>query len=195
MNYILICIGDYRHNTKTTIQSIADNIMPIVSSPTVKYYNNEYNLIYHFQSKINFDELKNFVDNAITPFVGMYFLNTCNTQMSLGMPVELYDYLFNLTDSNTQVPDMNSLNIICNDIQIDEEFTNVVQEIHDQIMFDMEEMGLMDDSEDDDLARIVRKSKKMDKVPTLDNLLDKITTKGIGSLSNEEKELLEQYSK
>jgi hypothetical protein len=35
----------------------------------------------------------------------------------------------------------------------------------------------------------------MEGVPTLDNLLDKIASNGMGSLTKEEKELLEQYSK
>lgn len=195
MKYILICIGDYSQNQNEVIQTIANEIMPMVSSPTIKYYNNDLNLIYHFESQTSFEDLKLLVDDAITPFVGMYFLTTCTSNMSLGMPTELYDYLFNLEDNGVTPPDASSICSPSQEIEVDEEFMKSVKEIHDQIMLDMEEMGFMDDSEEDDLARIVRKSKKMEEVPTLDNLLDKIATKGIDSLSKEEKELLEQYSK
>jgi hypothetical protein len=150
-------------------------------------------LIYHFESKINFNDLKSLVDNAVSPFVGMYFLNGCTPNMSLGMPQELYDYLFNLDDNEMIPPNMNSISNQI--IEVDEEFMKSVKEIHDQIILDMEEMGLMDECEDDDLAQIVRKNKKMEEVPTLDNLLDKIASNGMGSLTKEEKELLEQYSK
>ncbi len=193
MKYILICIGDYSKNQNDVIQKIANEIMPMVSSPTVKYYNNDLNLIYHFESKINFNDLKLLVDDAVSPFVGMYFLNGFTPNMSLGMPQELYNYLFNLDDNGMTPPDMNS---ISNQIvEVDEEFMKNVREIQDMILSDMEEIRDMDDCEDDDLARIVRKSKKMEGVPTLDNLLDKIASNGIGSLTKEEKELLEQYSK
>jgi hypothetical protein len=193
MKYILICIGDYTNNQNEVIQKIANEIMPMISSATIKYYNNNLNLIYHFESKINFNDLKSLVDNAVSPFVGMYFLNGCTPNMSLGMPQELYDYLFNLDDNEMIPPNMNSISNQI--IEVDEEFMKSVKEIHDQIILDMEEMGLMDECEDDDLAQIVRKNKKMEEVPTLDNLLDKIASNGMGSLTKEEKELLEQYSK
>ena len=193
MKYILICIGDY-NNQKDVIQKIAHEIMPTVSSKTVKYYNNDLNIIFHFESQVEFETLKVLIDDAVTPFVGMYILSACTQTMSLGMPEELYGYLFNLDDENTPPPSINSIEVVQGEMTIDEEFLNSVKEIHEDILSEMEEMGLMDEC-DDDLARIVRKRKKMDEVPTLDNLLDKIGTKGIGSLTKEEKELLEQYSK
>lgn len=193
MKYILICIGDYSDNQNEVIQKIANEVMPMISSPTIKYYNNNLNLIYHFESKIHFNDLKLLVDNAVSPFVGMYFLNGCTPNMSLGMPQELYDYLFNLDDNEMIPPNMNSISNQI--IEVDEEFMNSVKEIHDIILSDMEEMKFMDECEDDDLAQIVRKSKKMEEIPTLDNLLDKIASNGMGSLTKEEKELLEQYSK
>ena len=193
MKYILICIGDYSKIQNEVIQKIANEIMPMVSSPTVKYYNNDLNLIYHFESTIDFSDLKLLIDDAVSPFVGMYFLNGCTPNMSLGMPQELYNYLFNLEDNEMTPPDMNSISNQV--IEVDEEFMKNVKEIQDMILSDMEEIQFMDECEDDDLARIMRKSKKMEEVPTLDNLLDKIASNGMGSLSKDEKELLEQYSK
>jgi hypothetical protein len=195
MKYILICIGDYSKVQNEVIQKIANEIMPMVSSPTVKYYNNDLNLIYHFESTIDFSDLKLLIDDAVSQFVGMYFLTGCTPNMSLGMPQELYDYLFNLEDNGMTPPDMNSISNQV--IEVDEEFMRSVKEIQDMILSDMEEIKFTDDCEDDDndLARIVRKSKKMEEVPTLDNLLDKIASNGMGSLSKDEKELLEQYSK
>jgi hypothetical protein len=198
MKYILICIGDYTNNQNEVIQKIANEIMPMVSSPTVKYYNNDLNLIYHFESKVKFNELKSLIDNAVSPFVGMYFLSGCTRNMSLGMPQELYDYLFNLDDNDMTPPDMTSISNINQEIEVDEEFMKSVKEIQDIIFSDMQQIESMDDFDDDsddDLARIVRKSKKMEQVPTLDNLLDKIASNGMSSLTKEEKELLEQYSK
>jgi hypothetical protein len=128
----------------------------------------------------------------------MYFLTGCTSNMSLGMPQELYDYLFNLEDNDLTPPDMSS---ICNtnqEIEVDEEFMKNVKEIQDIIFSDMQQIESMDDFDDDSddvLAQIVRKNKKMEEVPTLDNLLDKIASNGMGSLTKEEKELLEQYSK
>jgi hypothetical protein len=121
MKYILICIGNYSQNQNEMIQNIGNEIMPMVSSPTVKYYNNDFNLIYHFESKVKFNDLKSLIDDAISPFVGMYFLSGCTPNMSLGMPQELYDYLFNLDNNDLTPPDMTSICNVNQEIEVDEE--------------------------------------------------------------------------
>lgn len=187
MKYLLICIGDYSKNQKEIIQKVANEIMPTVSSPTVKYYNNDCNLIYHFESVIPFYDLKLLIDDAVTPFVGTYLLIQCTPTMSLGMPQQLYDYLFDLSDDNRTPPDISNINVIQQDVETDEEFLNSLNELRESI--------LSEDDCDDELARIMNKTKNKDEVPTLDNILDKISTEGMGSLTKKEKELLEKYSK
>jgi len=185
MTYLLICFGDFK-NKGSVIQKIADSIMPAVSSQNVKYYNNDLNIIYHFQSPHKFEDLKVFVDTGVTDFVGMYFLISCNNSVSLGMPNEIYDYLFDLT-SDAPAPDMNKF-MVDNGPETDD---------LSEISAKLEEMMNMDElfeDDNDELARILRKSRKKEEQPSLDYLLDKISESGVGSLTKKEKELLDMYS-
>jgi hypothetical protein len=102
------------------------------------------------------------------------------------MPNEIYDYLFDLT-SDSPAPDMNKFMV--NDESEDDNFSEINSKL--------EEMMNMDDLFDDDndeLARILRKSKKKEEQPSLDYLLDKISESGVGSLTKKEKEILDMYS-
>lgn len=48
--------------------------------------------------------------------------------------------------------------------------------------------------EEDEIAKIQKMAKEKEELPTLDQLLDKISDKGFDSLTDEEKELLKKYS-
>ena len=182
-SYFLICFGQFGSNSKV-IRKIADNIMPAVSSQQVKYYNNDLNIIYHFKSDHPFNDLKEFVDGCVTDYVGMYMLITCNNFISLGMPSDIYDYLCEL-EKDDQPPSQWSLSPI--DEQQDE-FTKIESLI--ERIKEEEEMFM---SEVDEIEQIRNKQKNED-VPSLDSILDTISTNGMGSLSKKEKELLEFYS-
>lgn len=180
--YFLVCFGEFKSNQKV-IKKIANSVMPSVSSPTVKYYNNDLNIIYHFKSQHTFDDLKTFVDQAVTDYVGMYMLFTCNDGVSLGMPNDIYEYICDLENDND--PPQN-LNVGTKD-DIDEDYleiTSLIEKMKNEEIF-------MDD--ENDIEQILKKSQKEEQ-PSLDSLLDKISTTGMGSLTKKEKELLEYYS-
>jgi hypothetical protein len=194
MKYILICIGDYTENQNETTHKIANEIMPMVTSRTVKYYNNDLNLIYHFESDTNFDDLKILVDEAISPYVGMYFLNMCTPNMSLGMSQQLYNHLFDLNDNEIIPDDVKEVSIFQKQTEADQEFIDCINEIRDQILYDMESIEDMEEA-DNDLAQIMKMSEKQSNGCCLDTILDKISSSGIMSLTKEEKKFLDEFSK
>ena len=51
-----------------------------------------------------------------------------------------------------------------------------------------------EDDEDDDIMSLIFKNKTTDPNPTLDQILDKLYSEGIDSLSSKEKNILETYS-
>ena len=194
MKYILICIGDYTENQNETTHKIANEIMPMVTSRTVKYYNNDLNLIYHFESDTNFDDLKILVDEAISPYVGMYFLNMCTPNMSLGMSQQLYNHLFDLNDNEIIPDDVKEVSIFQKQTEADQEFIDCINEIRDQILYDMESIEDTEEA-DNDLAQIMKKSEKQSNGYCLDTILDKISSSGIKSLTKDEKKFLDEFSK
>ena len=184
MTYLLVCFGEFRNNEKM-IRKIADSIMPVVSSANVKYYNNDLNIIYHFRSNQKFSDLKTFIDHGVTDYVGMYFLFTCNNSVSLGMPTDIYEYLFDL-ESDSAPPDMTKFNL-----SADQE--SDIEEIDARLREMLNPDNLFLDDDENDLARILS-NKEKEEIPSLDALLDKISTNGMGSLTKKEKEILEMYS-
>ena len=51
-----------------------------------------------------------------------------------------------------------------------------------------------DDENDEDIISIIFKNKTKEPTPTLDQILDKLYSEGIDSLSSKEKNILETYS-
>ena len=182
--YLLICFGDYSKNYEKMIKEIANVMMPLVSSENVKYYNNNLNIIYYFKSQVKFSDLQTYVNDYVSPFVGMYFLINCNDSISMGMPNDLYEYLFDLTNT-TKLPDSKKV--------LDTFDEELHKEILDDIMAEFKEQDDMFEDDDNELARIMTVKGKND-VPSLDELLDKIGSQGIGSLTKKEREVLETYS-
>ena len=52
-----------------------------------------------------------------------------------------------------------------------------------------------DDDEDDDVKKIIREAKKKIKIPTLDDLLEKIHENGLESLTIDELKILKKHTK
>ena len=97
-------------------------------------------------------------------------------KVTLFMPDEFKQHLLNLEESNPDTT--NSLNMVKiknNQYNSDEELD---EELNEEIL------ALL-------LGRKVHKTRKI----TLDSVLDKISEKGISSLTPEEKSILESYSK
>lgn len=181
-SYFLICFGEFKSATKM-IKKIADNLMPAVSSQNVKYYNNDLNIIYHFKSEQVFEDLKVFIDDSVTDLVGMYFLITCNDNVSLGMPNEIYEYLCEL-DNDDVPPAKYALDVKEEDHDEYSEIESLLEKMKNEDLFT---------DEPSEIDQIIKKSKK-DEQPSLDTLLDKISTSGMGSLTKKEQELLQYYS-
>jgi DNA-directed RNA polymerase specialized sigma subunit len=52
-----------------------------------------------------------------------------------------------------------------------------------------------DDDDEDDIIDIIRRSKNKIKIPTLDDLLEKIYDQGLETLTEEEQQILKTYIK
>lgn len=146
-------------------QHLAKEITPIVDSPRLKFQYHKGVILFYFASEVDQIEIHEFVGIISYGLVTTYILNKANDNMSVNMPKIYSDVLF--------------------DLESDEPKTL------------LEEVTLEEEEEDysDNLALILEEIKSKVKKPSLDNLLDKIKSKGITSLSQYEKETLEEYSK
>jgi hypothetical protein len=163
--------------TKSLATEIRDSL-PIGDS--IKYFFGEQTILITFETKLGFEKVKNFFDSILSDLSITHILTPIKTdKISYWLPKQYENHLFG-TD-------------IC---AKNDEYTNEEQRIIQDAMFVNEEHQI-DEMKMEMLSKEIMKKviKESIKVPTLDELLDKINVSGISSLTSEEKNLLTQYSK
>jgi hypothetical protein len=164
--YVLILFKDImREELPTEIVSL---LTPIVDSKFLKFHHNRGSLVLHFESEVDQSELVPFIEGILFGIVSSFILSELNDKMSLRMPKDVLEHLLDLENEGdgTYKIDMNQY----------------------QIDYDEE-------NDEDFIGLLLEDVKKKIKRPTLDQILEKIKTKGINSLSQYEKDTLEEYSK
>lgn len=181
MKYLLTIFISHE-NQEQFVHSVAMEISQLTKVNDVKYYYGPQAAIYIFETKTSFDNVKNFFDAILGDFSITHILVPIKTdKMSYWMEKQYEKHLFGTDICST------------NQEYSEEEIKNM----QDMFLGGENIFDCIDDDEDEDeIEKLIRKNnQKSEKLPTLDDLLDKINTSGINSLTKKEKELLNQYSK
>ena len=165
--YLLTVMGEITN--ESTCKSIAVSLSPIVDSPNMKFQYTKGVLLFHFASEVPHAELYDFIQGTLYGIINVFILSEYDDKMSVFMPKDIKDHLFDLDNDGGDA----QMRITLDDIDEDME----------------------DETDEDYVALLLEEVKRKVKRPSLDQLLDKIKSKGIGSLSQFEKETLESYSK
>lgn len=165
--YLLVLFGNFQ--TEETCKEIALAITPLVDSPNLKFQSTHGSIIFHFQSEVSQEEIHDYVYGTLIDLVNSFILTEYNDKVSVFMPKDIKEHLFDLENDNSEV----------------------------SIRIDLNKKTNLDDlmDEEDFVALLLNEVKAKVTKPTMDQLLDKILLKGIDSLSEFEKETLESYSK
>lgn len=167
--YLLTVIGDFK--TQEKLREIALALSPLVDSQTLKYQYTKGVLIFHFASEMDMKDIHEFLEITSYELYDSFILSEFNDKVSVFMPQDYVDHLFNLEDNN-EINEGNMVLVPKNNIQhIDE------------------------DEDEEFVALLLDEVKRQLKPPSLDQLLEKIKNKGIESLTPFEKGTLEKYSK
>lgn len=166
--YLLTIFGDFK--TNSGCNEIAMAFAPLVDTPNLKFQFTKGVLIFHFGSQLEIEDIHEFLELTSYGLYDSFILSEYTDKVSVFMSEENKKHLFNL-DSNTD-SDGIELVFVPKDPQ------------------DIEE-----DYEDDFVALILNEVKKNLKTPTLDQLLEKIKSDGVESLTQYEKGILESHSK
>lgn len=166
--YILILFKDLtRDELPSEIVSI---LTPIVDSKFLKFNHNRGSMVLHFESEVDQSELVPFIEGVLFGIVSSFILSELNDKMSLRMPKDVLEHLLDLDnegEGSFKVDLNHPSNLLDYDEQNDEDF-----------------IGLL-------LEEVKWKIKR----PSLDQILEKIKSQGMKSLSQFEKDTLEEYSK
>ena len=169
--YLLTILGEFK--TKEMCQNVALSITPIVDSPNLKFQHANGVLIFHFSSEIPKEEIYEYVRGVLYGIADSFILTTMTDDVSVSMPEDIYNHLFDLESADGEI-----------DMKLD------MTRIKNNLDF-------MEEEEDDLVALLLEEMRESNviKKPSLDQILDKVLTNGMDSLSPFEKDTLETYSK
>jgi hypothetical protein len=186
--YMLFIFGDFKGKEKL-IELIALQLSAFTDKNSyVKYNYGDYGIVLNFQSHYNFYNLRDHVHIVLEKVAPQYFLFERPKHMYAFMPPELKLNLFDLNEENVNIEqkDVNfkdTMNIMDNFL------INLTSSLSPDNIFSEDDMERM-------FENIMNEVERKEEVkPTIDDILDKIKDKGIKSLTNSEKQILDEYSK
>jgi len=176
--YMLFIFGDFdeQENLATNLSS---QLLTVVSSPFLKFTYGEYGVVFHFRSNEVFSDLKEYIDMGMSEITEQYFLMEVTKNVDIKMPRKLKKDFLNI-DGEEKKKDTKTgeINVEAKIKERREELRNFTFEF------------LMPA----DFNQMVQKNEP-EYLPTVDEILDKISEKGIDSLTEKEKEILDNYGK
>jgi hypothetical protein len=177
-SYMLFIFGDFdeQENLATNLSS---QLLTVVSSPFLKFTYGEYGVVFHFRSKEVFSDLKEYIDMGMSEITEQYFLMEVTKNMDIKMPRKLKKDFLNIDGEEKKKENKTGeINVESKLRERREELKNFTFEF------------LMPT----DFNQMVQKNEP-DYLPTVDEILDKISENGIESLTEKEKEILDNYGK
>jgi hypothetical protein len=176
-SYMLFIFGDFdeQENLATNLSS---QLLTVVSSPFLKFTYGEYGVVFHFRSKEVFTDLKDYIDMAMSEITEQYFLMEVTKNVDIKMPRKLKKDFLNIDGEKKKENRTGEINVETKLKERREELKN----------FKFEFLLPAD------FNQMVMKTEP-DYLPTVDEILDKISEKGIDSLTEKEKEILDNYGK
>ena len=176
-SYMLFIFGDFdeQENLATNLSS---QLLTVVSSPFLKFTYGEYGVVFHFRSKEVFTDLKDYIDMAMSEITEQYFLMEVTKNVDIKMPRKLKKDFLNIDGEKKKENRTGEINVETKLKERREELKNFTFEF--LLPADFNQMVIKTEP---------------DYLPTVDEILDKISEKGINSLTEKEKEILDNYGK
>lgn len=178
-SYMLFIYGDFI-DSENLIQELCAQFLPLVTSPYLKYTYGEFGVVLHFRSDELFSELKEYVDMVLNDITEQYFLMETTENYDIKMPKKLKKDFLNIDgDTKKEETKTGTINVDTVINERREELKNFTFEF------------LMPE----DFIPLNQMMNVEIQYPTVDEILDKISEKGIETLTEKEKEILDNYGK
>ena len=177
-SYMLFIFGDFdeQENLATNLSS---QLLTVVSSPFLKFTYGEYGVVFHFRSKEVFSDLKEYIDMGMSEITEQYFLMEVTKNVDIKMPRKLKKDFLNIDGEEKKKENKTG------EINVESKLKERKEELRN---FTFEFLMPTD------FNQMVQKNEP-DYSPTVDEILDKISENGIESLTEKEKEILDNYGK
>jgi hypothetical protein len=177
-SYMLFIFGDFdeQENLATNLSS---QLLTVVSSPFLKFTYGEYGVVFHFRSKEVFSDLKEYIDMGMSEITEQYFLMEVTKNMDIKMPRKLKKDFLNIDGEEKKKENKTG------EINVESKLRERKEELRN---FTFEFLMPTDFNQ-------MVQTNEPDYLPTVDEILDKISENGIESLTEKEKEILDNYGK
>ncbi len=175
---LIISFTDFNDKHKNDIIMV---VSPLVGSENFSYLYNSGIFFFHFKSEMTKDEIKSYVHDAFygNKISGIFVSETDN--MSVFLPNDDEKWFFDIDNPNSEL-NLSSVNMT--NVKNGTEGFSILEFLEDD-----------EDEDEDDIIDIIRRSKSKIKIPTLDDLLEKIYDQGLETLTEEERQILKTYIK
>lgn len=178
--YMLFLFGDFS-NDENLVNEINYQLIAIVSSKFVKFNYGEFGMVCNFRSKESFNDLKEYIDMSLNEITDQYYLLEVGKNFDVKMDKNLKKDFLNIDGEKPQ--SKNGSIEIGEPTEVKFKPTKKEIDIY-HMMFPIMDPNFFKTNEDE----IVKE-------PSIDDILDKITETGIESLTEREKQILENYGK
>jgi hypothetical protein len=179
MNYYLLTItNDFA--SEEMCKEIALSISPIVDSPNLKFHYTGNQIIFSFGTETPKNEIYEYITGILYGFIEIFILTEVIDDFSVFLPKHIKEHLLDLENVGENVT-----------MKLD------MERIKKNLDFSFDDDD--DDDDDntftsDDFRSLIIKYHTTEPTPTLDQILDKLYSEGMDSLSLKEKNVLETYS-
>jgi hypothetical protein len=173
--YMLFLFGDFSL-TETFADEISYQLISVVSSKFLKFNYGEFGMVCHFRSGETFFNLKEYVDMVLNDITEQYFLVEVGESFDIKMDRKLKKEFLNIdgekTENKTGSIEINEISVKTNKKEMDNMF---------HMLF-----PIMD-------PNFFKKEEEKQKEPSVDEILDRISEEGVESLTEREKQILDNY--
>lgn len=165
--YFLVIFGEFEN--ENVCKEIALTLTPLVDSPHLKFNHSKGNIIFHFATEVSQEEIKDYLIGSLIDLCTSFLLTENTDTVSWFLPLKVEKHLLDLENEGEDVEMKININQArsIEDLEQSEEF----------------------------VALLLNEVKKQIKKPSLDQILDKLNSKGPESLTQFEKDTLDEYSK
>jgi hypothetical protein len=165
MKYIIVAFGDFQINPKL-IKTLSESIAIISEKKFVKYSYGDNTAVINFYSEIGQEEVAIYVDELLSDVTTLFFLTPYINNVYTSLPMNVHKHLFGMS------------------------------EIIDDDNYNLEdELDIYQLTSQPNPKTPTKKTKLRKKELSLDDVLDKINSQGIDSLTKQEKQILKTHSK
>jgi len=178
--YLLFMFGDWNRIEKNVevVNNIKDIMETIVIEEEFSFITGKDIIIMCIKSRMTFEEIDGIIKEFLTPFINTLFLMPKPRKLSYRLDDNLKNLLFGKTTKKSKPIDPKVAETLAK--QLKAIMAAKVNKIHKEL----------------DKSKKISKFKKTTLIPmTMDSLLDKIIDEGIGSLTTQETEFLNNFNK